>query len=74
MKVRVVFANGLESFRDITFHMAKDASGNTLYPEAFVTGRPNKPENVKVYIDEKLMPYLLADGKMVVYREKKPKP
>ena len=68
MIVRVIFANKLESFREIK--MVKTADGNQLYPESFITGRPDVPEMVKVVIDHKKLPYLLADGKMVVYREK----
>lgn len=67
MIVRVIFANGLESFRDIKL---VPMNGDMLYPESFVTGRPDKPVSTKVYIDAKLLPYLLADGKKAIYRER----
>ncbi len=67
MIVRVIFANKLESFREI--QMVKTTDGE-LYPEAFITGKPDEKKNVKVYIDAKRLPYLLADGKKAIYREK----
>ena len=69
MIVRVIFSNRLESFREIK--MVKLENGDELYPEAFMTGRPDERRMVKVYIDAKVLPYLLADGKKPIYREKK---
>lgn len=68
--VRVIFLNGLESFREIKLVRLED--GSEVYPQAFITGKPDIATCVKVWIDEKLFYYLEQSGKMIIYRELNP--
>lgn len=66
IKVRVIFADGLDKIQDIP--CPADDKGALYLPEEFTTARPDLFENVIVRSD----PFQTQNAKFPVYREVKP--